>query len=242
MRVTLQPAFVLHSRPYRDTSALVELFTAEHGRLSVVARGARRQGKKGGRGGLLQPFVPLLASFSGRAELKTLGALESAGPPLVLAGERVFSGLYVNELLVRLLHRHDPHPQLFAAYSDALRALAGDAEQDTVLRPFELLLLRELGYTLALDVDGQSGAAIDPGAHYQFHPEQGLVAVAGAAPRGVATYAGGDLLLLAAGDFGGPARATAKYLLREVLRHHLGDAPLRSRELFRASGERGVRT
>ena len=242
MRVTLQPSFVLHSRPYRDTSAIIEIFTAEHGRFSVVARGVRRQGKKGGRGGLLQPFVPLLASFSGRTELKTLGAVESAGAPFVLTGERMFSGLYLNELLVRLLHRHDPHAELFAAYSDALRELAVCERPDTVLRPFELLLLRELGYNLALDIDGDSGDAIEPGQRYRFNPEQGLVAVVGEPPRGVASYRGSDLLLLAEGQYGGAARATAKHLLREVLGHHLGDTPLRSRELFRAGSGRSAGT
>ncbi|NND65979.1 MAG: DNA repair protein RecO [Halioglobus sp.] len=241
MRVNLQPSFVLHSRPYRDSSAIVEIFTAEHGRLSAVARGVRRQGKKGGRGGLLQPFVPLLVSLSGRTELKTLGAVESAGPPLALGGESVFSGMYLNELLVRLLHRHDPHPELFAAYSDALRALADDGAPDPVLRPFELFLLRELGYNLALDADGGTGAPIAPGERYRFHPEQGLVTVTGELPRGVGIYPGADLLLLANGEFDGPARSTAKRLLREVLRYHLGDAPLRSRELFQAGGRKGAR-
>ena len=241
MRVNLQPCFVLHSRPYRDTSAIVEIFTAEHGRLSAVARGVRRQGKKGGRSGLLQPFVPLLVSLSGRTELKTLGAVESAGPPLALGGESMFSGMYLNELLVRLLHRHDPHPELFAAYSDALRALAGAGAPDPVLRPFELFLLQELGYNLVLDVDGGTGAALAPQQRYRFHPEQGLVAVTGDVPRGVGTYPGADLLLLAKGDFEGTARTTAKRLLREVLRYHLGDAPLRSRELFRAGTGKSAR-
>ena len=240
MRVNLQPSFVLHTRPYRDTSAIVELFTAEHGRLSAVARGARRQGKKGGRGGLLQPFVPLLSSFSGRAELKTLGAIESAGAPLVLGGERLFSGLYLNELLVRLLHRHDPHPALFAAYSDALRDLAACTLPDTVLRPFELLLLRELGYNLALDIDGNTGEAVEQGQRYCFNPEQGLVALVGEPRRGTTSYAGADLLLLAQGQYDGAARKTAKSLLREVLRHYLGDTPLRSRELFRAGSGRSA--
>lgn len=240
MRVSLQPAFVLHSRPYRDSSAIVEVFTAEHGRLSAVARGARRQVKKGGRSGLLQPFVPLLVSLSGRAELKTLGAIESAGPPLALRGENMFSGMYLNELLVRLLHRHDPHPELFAAYSDALRALAASRAPDEVLRPFELFLLQALGYNLALDVDGSTGDAIVPQSRYSFHPEQGLVAIPGEVPQGVATYQGSDLLLLADGHFDGSARATAKRLLREVLRHHLGDAPLRSRELFQVRTGRGA--
>ena len=129
--VALQPSYVLHSRPYRDTSALLEVFTAEQGRISMVARGARRRTRGGSGSALLQPFNPLLLSFSGRAELKNLGATESAGTPRQLRGQRLFSGLYLNELLVRLLHRHDPHPQLFAAYGATLDALAGSDDAAT---------------------------------------------------------------------------------------------------------------
>ena len=130
MRVALQPAYVLHSRPYRDSSALVEMFTAEHGRLSLVARGARNRGRKGSLSSLLQPFIPLLISFSGRAELKTLGKLEAAGGGRTLRGERLYSGLYMNELLVRLLHRQDAHPRLFAAYGEACLLYTSDAADD----------------------------------------------------------------------------------------------------------------
>jgi DNA repair protein RecO (recombination protein O) len=116
MRVNLQPAYILHSRPYRDSSVILEVFTPEHGRISALARGARRKSRGGSAAALLQLFTPLLLSFSGRGELKTLTAREAAGTAVSLRGDRLYSGLYVNELLVRLLHRYDPHPQLFVAY------------------------------------------------------------------------------------------------------------------------------
>ncbi len=122
MRVNLQPAYLLHRRPFRDSSQLVELFTAEHGRLSLVARGVHRKARGGSTGAMLQPFVPLLVSFSGRGELKTLTHTEVAGRPQRLSGATLFSGFYLNELLVRLLHRYDPHPPLFASYGDTLSA------------------------------------------------------------------------------------------------------------------------
>jgi DNA repair protein RecO (recombination protein O) len=134
MRINLQPAYVIHSRPYRDTSALLEVFTAEYGRISLVARGTRRQTRRGSKAALLQPFSPLLLSFSGRMELKTLSAIEPVKGMSALRGERLFSGLYMNELLVRLLHRNDAHPELFAAYDYALKALAGNAAVDTAAR------------------------------------------------------------------------------------------------------------
>ena len=238
--VALQPSYVLHSRPYRDTSALLEVFTAEQGRISMVARGARRRTRGGSGSALLQPFNPLLLSFSGRAELKNLGATESAGTPRQLRGQRLFSGLYLNELLVRLLHRHDPHPQLFAAYGATLDALAGSEPVDDILRQFEFTLLGELGYGFSLDVDGLSGAAVLPDHWYHYHPDWGLVARDAGADPAQPAFAGTELLAMAAGGFGGQARGTAKRLLRQVLAVHLGEAPLRSRELFRtrSSGER----
>ena len=227
MRIALQPAYILHSRPYRDSSAILELFTAEHGRFGVVARGARRQTRRGGRNGLLQPFTPLLVSCSGRGELKTLGAVEPAGGPWQLVGDRMFSGMYLNELLMRMLHRYDPHPTLFAAYGEALGALALPGSPDAVLRGFELGLLQDLGYNLVLDIDGDSGAPVTGGDSYRYLPGVGLVSAAGG-------YPGADLLQMARGEFTGQARRTAKLLLREALSEHLGDEPLRSRELFRA--------
>ncbi len=233
MRVSLQPAYVLHSRPYRDTSALVEVFTAQYGILSVVAKGARRQSRKGSAGALLQSFVPLLISFSGRSELKTLGAMEGAGSVYRLRGERMFSGLYLNELLVRLLQRQDPHPRLFAAYSDALEGLVSATPVGGILRQFEMTLLHELGYSLQLDVEGISGLAVEPSAQYQFHPDHGLLPLAEGGSSSGPVYPGAALLAMARGEWGGDTGQQAKRLLRQALAVHLGEQPLHSRSLFR---------
>lgn len=233
MRVNLQPSYILHSRPYRDSSALLEIFTAEYGRISLVARGSRRKTRGGSASALLQAFTPLLLSFSGRADLKNLTATEPVRSVLRLRGERLFSGMYVNELLVRLLHRHDPHPQLFAAYGQTLEALAGKVAVDTVLRHFEFTLLHELGYSIDLSVDGRSGEPVQDGLWYHYHADFGLMLQNDIVDPAQPVFAGADLLAMAAGEFGGPARLTAKRLLRQALAAQLGDAPLKSRDLFR---------
>ena len=234
MRVNLQPAYILHSRPYQDSSALLEVLTAEYGRLTLVARGAKRKARGGTSGSaLLQPFIPLLVSFSGRSELKTLTAKEAAGTLHELRGERLFSGMYVNELLVRLLHQHDPHPQLFAAYTQTLQSLAGEAAVDTALRHFELTLLDELGYSFDLALDADSGEPVQADRWYHYAPDLGLVARGDATDPSRPAYAGADLITMAGGQFGGAVRVTAKRLLRQALADHLGNVPLRSRELFR---------
>lgn len=236
-RVSLQPAYVLHRRPYRDTSALLDVFTAEHGRLTVVARGLRRPARKAA-GSHLEPFQPLLLSFSGRTDLKTLTASEHAGESFALRSDRLYSGLYLNELLVRLLHRHDPHPHLFAAYGDTLRALAGDAALDGLLRRFELKLLEELGYRLRFDSLGVTESAVEESACYRFDPGSGLLFCEQGPGNAAGTYRGSELQAMAAGDFDGTARSAAKRLLREALAVHLGDRPLNSRTLFRHTTSR----
>lgn len=236
MRVDLQPAYVIHRRPYRDSSVLLDIFTAEYGRISLVARGARRQSRKGSSAALLQPFIPLLVSFSGRLELKTLVATESAQRMPALNGDRLFSGMYMNELLVRLLHRNDAHPTLFASYSEALKALGGVTLVDTVLRRFELTLLEELGYRLEFEVDSASGQRIQESQWYRYDPGLGLVACGDVTDSLNTAFSGAQLLAMASGEFGGLARLPAKRLLREALAVHLGGEPLRSRELFLGAG------
>ncbi|TGD74666.1 DNA repair protein RecO [Mangrovimicrobium sediminis] len=231
MRAQLQPAYILHQRPYRDTSLLLEVFTATQGRISLVGKGVRRRARGGSVAALLQPFTPLLLSFSGRSELKNLNQVEPAGAARALRGDFLFSGMYLNELLVRLLHRNDPHPALFAAYGLALEALERREEMDGVLRRFELGLLDELGYSFSLVEDGRSGEPLDAQAWYGFESDVGLVR---AAPGAAPVFHGGDLLAAAQGDFGGAAGQTAKRLMRLALAAHLGDTPLHSRELFRA--------
>jgi DNA repair protein RecO (recombination protein O) len=241
-KTNFQPAYIVHSRAYRDTSLLLEAFTAEHGRISLVARGARQSGRRGSDAALLQPFRPLLISFSGRSDLKTLSKVEAAGMPAALRGERMYSGLYLNELIVRLLHPHHPHPQLFAQYSDTLSSLVGTESIEDSLRRFELALLDDLGYQLVLTEDSVSGAPLQDDAWYRYFPGQGLqLAIkAGDMSAGAAEgfYLGKHLLALAEGNFETDVRRTAKQLLREVLMEHLGGKPLHSRELFRANSGR----
>ena len=236
MQVSLQPGYILHSRAYRDTSAILEAFTPEYGRVSLVARGARRKSRGGSGGALLQLFQPLLVSFSGRGELKTLTGREAAGMAYALRGHRLFSGLYINELLVRLLHRYDAHPTLFADYGDALMALSSNDPLEAVLRRFEMRLLDELGYSFDLRWDGHSGEPVREDAWYHYHSDHGLVERVGVADAERPAYAGADLLAIADGRLEGAAAQTSKRLLRQALASHLGEVTLRSRELFRRRG------
>jgi DNA repair protein RecO (recombination protein O) len=232
VRVTLQPGYLLHRRPYRDTSQLMEVFTAEHGRLSLVARGVRRKARGGSTGAIVQPFVPLLLSFTGRTDLKTLTGAEVAGGAIALRGEKLFSGLYLNELLLRLLHKHDPYPQLFANYAKTLQELAGADRAEETLRRFEFGLLDELGYSFDLAHDAITGAAIEEQGWYRYQADSGLVATERGHDATVPAFAGADLLALSRGEYTGDARRTAKRLLRQVLYEHLDGQPLRSRDLF----------
>jgi DNA repair protein RecO (recombination protein O) len=226
---TPQPALLLHSRPFRDNSLLVELFIPDSGRLGAVVRGVGGQRRSGAaRRALLQPFQPLWASWSGRGELKTVQLLEARAAPLPLQGRALFSGLYLNELLCRLLQREDPHPDLFADYEQALAQLVAGEPLDLVLRRFELRLLEALGYGFSLVVDAD-GEAVSATAFYGFDGETGLRRLAGASPQALS---GADLLDFAAGRFTEASRRALKRLCRLALRPHLGERPLQSRQLF----------
>jgi len=227
-------AWLLHSRPFRETSLLLDFFSAERGRFSAVARGVRSA--RGNRRALLQPFIPLSVSVVGRTELVTLKEIEAAGPALPLAGEALFSALYVNELLVRLLSGHEAEPYLFQLYETTLGGLL-DSEREVSLRLFELQLLDSLGYGVDLSVEAEHGAALDPELRYYLQPQAGLVRwhsgdeMAGSLEAPL--FMGGDLLAIALRDFSLPStRRVAKLLLRQWLGHHLGGKPLKSRELF----------
>lgn len=229
--LSLIPAFVLHSRPYRDTSLLLEVFSAAQGRVGLVARGARSARSR--QRGLLQPFQPLLLSWSARGELGTLTAVEADGAPLSLRGHGLYSGFYLNELLVRLLHRNDPHPELYPVYGAALASLAQAAGPEAVLRRFELRLLELLGYGLQLERDA-GGAELDPESLYDYLPEEGAVPLDPAVgARGVAVT-GHSLLALHAECLDDvQVRRDARRLTRVVLDLHLGPAPLKTREVLR---------
>ena len=231
MRVMLQPAYVLHRRHYRETSFLLELFTLEFGRVGLVARGARNP--RSPQAGLLQPFRPLLVSWAGRGELFTLSAVESAGLTLRLTGRGLFNAYYLNELLLRLLQREDPHGVLFRAYGETLHGIGDPCLEQRVLRLFEKRLLQELGYGLALERDAATGHPIQADACYDYQPEKGPVAMAGADGFTGVRVQGSSLLSLAREELNDPVSLReAKRLMRTVLARYLGDKPLKSRELF----------
>ncbi len=229
----LEPAYVLHARPYRESSLLLELLTAAHGRVGAVARGARRP--RSPLRGLLRPFQPLLVAWTGRGELHTLAAAEPAGPPHALSGRTLVSGLHLNALACVALAREDPHPEVFAAYGEALAALARGGDLGSPLRRFELALLAALGYAPALDRD-HAGRPVEAGSLYHYEPERGAVPAAeGTAGEGSVPLHGDTLLALARGSpLAGRARAEARALLRLLLEHHLGARQRRVRVLLEA--------
>jgi len=229
----LQRCFVLHQRNFSNTSLILDIFSVAHGRLAVLAKGARqhRRGRPAGSE-ILQPFRPLWLSWSGRGEVKTLVRYEAAGSAAELPGKILYCGFYLNELLVRLLRRGDAHENLFAFYAAALTALAAGEDVETMLRHFELRLLREIGYAVELDREAGSGRPVVPGRWYVYEQESGLRAAG--TGDGRHALAGELLLSLAAGEpLSGPAAKAAKLLTRRLLAPYLGARPLQSRELFR---------
>ncbi len=230
MRVQQQPAFVLHHSHYGETSLLVEAFTRNFGRIGLVAKGARRQ--RSVLRATLAPFQPVLLAWSGRGELATLTGAEPAAAGIDLYGEQSYCGLYLNELLMRLLHRHDAHENLFDAYELSLRRLQIADATEIALRLFEKHLLQELGYGLVLgcEVSGNSPIAAD--AEYDYIPDRGPVPACSAA-EGIRVK-GASLLALAQENFPDPAAPhEAKLLMRACISRHLGNRPLHSRSLFR---------
>jgi DNA repair protein RecO (recombination protein O) len=233
-----EPAFVLHSYPYRETSLIVEAFTPGFGRVAMVARGAKRPRSE--TRGLLQAFQPLTLSWSGGGELKTLMKAEWRGGIPLPGGSALLCGFYLNELLLKMLAREDAHPGLFDDYATALAALAAQqdaAAQAAVLRRFELRLLAELGYGLQLTRDAETGAEIDPAGRYHYEFERGPRRVSNTlrepGPRGPLVR-GATLLALAANAFSDTeAAAEAKRLMREVLDHHLEERRIVSRRIVR---------
>lgn len=228
----LQSAYVLHRRAYRDTSALVELLTREHGRVGVVARGVR--GRRSSQAALLQPFQGLTVAWRGRGELRTLTTAEGRGRPLALTGTVLVSAFYANEVLLRALARDDPHPDVYDGYESLLQALTGGVPETCALRVFERDLLDALGYGLPLLVDA-AGEPVRPDRFYRCAPDQAPESLGGQARGGVA---GAALIALAAGQPDADQANALRRLTRAALAPHIGARPLRSRELYRRFGKR----
>lgn len=228
-----QPGYVLHTYPFRETSLVVETFTRAQGRVAVVARGARRP--KSTLRGLLLAFQPLLFSWAGKSELHTLIRAEWQAGYLPLKGRALMCGFYLNELLLKLLARHDPHEALYDSYAATLRALATyESEQAPVLRFFEKALLRELGYALTLDTDVDSGHPVAAERSYTYIVERGPVAAAAGSGANGLELAGQTLLDMQRDDYTSPTtQQQSKALMRMLLNHLLGDQVLHTRQLLR---------
>ena len=229
-RIHHQPAWLLHHRPFRDTSRILDVLSRDHGRLSLVARGSRAAKSK--LRGILRPFLPLQLSWVIRSDLGTLTGAEMDGAPIALAGDALLGGYYLNELLLKLLHRHDPQPEVFAAYTQTIERLAGQSEIALPLRLFEIELLRILGYALNLDHDTATNTAIRPGERYEYRPERGPVSVG--LREGGAVFSGEELIAIREQDFSQPGiLEKAGRLTRQVLNHHLDGKELLSRKVMR---------
>lgn len=233
-KVDLQPAYVLHTQAFQNTSLLVDLFCVDYGRVRAVAKGARRAGSR--TRAFLQPFQPVLVSLSGRTDLKSLNSIEGSVNALRLQGTRLFSGLYINELLVRLVTFQESFPELYGSYQEAVVALSGERDLHSILRKFELSLLDALGYGVNLDCDCYSGEPIMQQGHYLFHPDIGFEKLLTFAPGSVANagvFSGAQITALRDGEFDNKAHGqAARRLTRIALQVHLGEKPLASRELF----------
>jgi len=227
-----QAAYVLHAYPYRETSLIVETLTAGHGRVGLVARGAKRPRSE--VRGLLQAFQPLTLAWAGTGELKTLVRAEWRGGLALPAGAALLCGFYLNELLLKLLPREDPHPALFAHYEDALHALTEESSapaQAVVLRRFELRLLAELGYALALTHEMTTGQPIDPHERYHYAFDRGPQRHAAEPGVRWPIVRGAALLALASERYDGDTAGEAKRLMRLVLDHYLEQRDIFSRRV-----------
>jgi len=228
--IELEPAWVLHHRPFRDSSEIVELFTREHGRVAAVARGSRRPGR---RRQSLEPFRPMLVSCRGSGELQTLTAAEPRGPSLRATGQRLLSMFYLNELLLRLLQKHDAHPETFADYERALAQLGAGKPEAAVLRVFEKRLLNAMGYGLNLVADTE-GRPLAPDAMYRYVPELGPVPLNDDRDQGLLVR-GRSLLALAAEQLEDEQTLRElRRVLQQTLDLYLGGRPLKSREVLKA--------
>jgi len=230
-RIDAATAVILHHYPYSESSLLLDVFAHEFGRLVMIARGARR-GRSVLRG-LLMSFAPLELSWFGGGEVKTLAKAEWLGGIPLLSGKSLLVGYYLNELLLKLLPREDPHPQLFNAYLAAIRILAKGKTEAAELRRFERVLLRELGYGQELEKIISSGLAVQAEQKYTVSPGYGVQLYQFSSDKVAPIISGQSLLDMACDDYGRPlTMQESKAMMRYLINHYLGDQPLHSRRIF----------
>jgi DNA repair protein RecO (recombination protein O) len=230
-RIQDEPGFVLHSYPFRETSLILEVFSRQHGRVALVARGARRP--RSALRGLLMGFQPLLLSWFGKHELRTLHGAEWQGGQPQLQGTALLCGFYLNELLLNLMARDDPHESLFDYYQQTLQRLAQEDDHAFTLRCFEKHMLQELGYALLLENEADGGKPIVPNQNYRYILERGAVEETPDSSQGI-PVCGKTLLDMATDDYRDVNSARqSKQLIRILLDHHLAGKTLHTRELMR---------
>ena len=236
--VQLEPGFVLHQRPYRNTSQLIDFLTKNYGVITLVAQGSRRL--QAGQRAVLQPFSSLYLSWVRRGELGRLTHAEVKPPTIVLSGESLFAGFYLNELLLRLMGRGDPNPPVYLCYSLCLSDLSNLLDTSRALRLFELRFLAGLGYGLELEQDIETGELICPGGRYRFKPEHGI-SLEKASVNGPDIFTGRDLISLREERLDDEESVkAAKRLLKRVLRVYLGERPLSTRSVLKDVYRRGL--
>jgi DNA repair protein RecO (recombination protein O) len=237
-QVQLTHGFVLHQRPYRNTSQLLECLTETHGRVALVAQGTKRG--HGERRALLQPFMPIVLSWLRRGELGRLTHVEADGASHDLAAQHLLAGFYANELVLRLLARGDPNSEVFSCYSRCLAELGARAHVARTLRLFELRLLRALGYGLELTVDTETGEPLQGEAHYLFELERGPRMTDRSSGQDE-VYSGYELMALHDQTLYDEASVrAAQRLLGRVLKAYLGERPLQSRKVLKDIVARGL--
>ncbi|MCM2252759.1 MAG: DNA repair protein RecO [Ramlibacter sp.] len=240
-RISDEPAFVLHRYDWSESSLILEIFTRGHGRVALVAKGAKRPSSSFRP--VLLPLQPLRIAFGGDAEIRALKGAEWVGGQVMPTGDALLSGYYLNELVMRLLARDDPHPGVFDAYASAVRILASEHGElhEAALRAFELVLLREIGLLPALDLETSTLAPLGPQAHYSLVPEGGLVHAArddGSARLGGGQWQALQRALAVGAPFTVTLRECARVApqlkpqLRALLNYHCGVSTLRTRQLM----------
>lgn len=229
-KVVSQPAFILHTRAYRETSLLIDAFTLDYGRVSLIAKGVRK--KKSRSAALLQPFNELLITWQGKTDLQTIVSVDASDDSLIISGKTMYCAFYINELLTILLYKHDPHPVLYGLYKKFLTDLVQSSHNDELLRYFEVNLLSEIGYGLNLDAEYNSGFPFISEQLYRYDFENGAFQIS-SDPYEITVH-GHTLTALHEKQLDNKqSRLEAKRLMRAIIHHHLEGRPLRSRELFK---------
>jgi len=221
----LQACFLLHHKPYQESSVLIDVLTQNSGKISLIAKGVRQQKAK--YLGLLRPFLPLNISYSGKNELKLLNHVETGNSELILPGINMYCGFYLNELVRYFLPVAEPYPDIFLAYFTCLQQLKTKLPIEAALRNFEVQLMQSLGYELQLQYDFLSHEAIKPDLNYRFDLEQG------ASVDHKGKIHGTTLIAMRQGSYTDQHQLNeAKWLMRQVIDFHLQGKTLQSRSLI----------